>query len=83
MIQNYKLLRNIKVNNKIELTPQKVIYSNEDWKFRTIASKLTNKYLIDDKKFPDWDNWSNIILDVGNHFNSKETSQLNKTTMNP
>ena len=82
MIKNYKSLRKIKVNDKIELTPEKVIYSNEDWKFRTIASKLTNKCLIDDKKFPDWDNWSNIITDVGNHLNRKETSQLNRYIKN-
>ena len=82
MTKNYKSLRNSKVNNKIELTPKKLIYSNEDWKFRTIASKLTNKFLIDDKKLPDWDNWSNIILDVGNHFNSKERSYLNRYIKN-
>ena len=82
MIKNYKSLRNIKVNKKIELTPQKVIYSNEIWTFRTIASKLTNNFLIDDKKSPDWDNWSNIITDVGDHLNSKETVQLNRYIKN-
>ena len=82
MIENYKLLRKIKFNNKNELKSQKVIYSNEDWKFRIIASKLTNKFLIDDDKFPDWDNWFNIITDVGNHLNRKEKMQLNRNIKN-
>ena len=72
----------MKFNNKNELKSQKVIYSNEDWKFRIIASKLTNIFLIDDNKFPDWDNWSNIITDVGNHLNRKEKMQLNRNIIN-
>ena len=53
MIDNYKLLRKIKCNNKNELKSEKVIYSNEECKFRTIASNLTHQFLIDDNKFPD------------------------------
>ena len=58
------------------------MYSNEEWKFRTIASKLTHNFLIDDNKFPDWDNWSNIITDVGNHLTRKEMVQLNRYMKN-
>ena len=82
MIEIYKLLRKNKFNNKNELKSKKVIYSNEDWKFRTIASNLTHKFLIDDNTFTDWDNWSNIIIDVGNHLNRKETVQLNRNINN-
>ena len=58
------------------------MYSNEDWKFRIIASKLTNQFLIDDTKFPDWDNWSNIITDVGNHLNRKQKVQIKRNITN-
>ena len=58
------------------------MYSNEDWKFRIIASKLTNQFLIDDTKFPDWDNWSNILTDVGNHLDRTETLQIKRNIKN-
>ena len=51
IIENYKLLRKIKLNNKNELKSEKIIYSNEEWKFKIIASKLTHIFLIDDNKF--------------------------------
>ena len=78
MIDNYKLLRKIKCNNKNELKSEKVIYSNEECKFRTIASNLTRIFLIDDNKIPDWDNWSNLITNVHAHLNRKENMQLKK-----
>ena len=53
MIENYKLFKKIKFNNKNELKTENVIYNNEEWKFRTITSKLTHRFLIDDNKFPD------------------------------
>ena len=40
-------------NNKKLIKSTKVIYSNEEWKFKTIASNVTHNVLIDDNKFPD------------------------------
>ena len=82
MIKDYKLLRKIKFNKKNELKSTQVIYSNEEWKFRTIASNVTHKFLIDDNKFPDWDNCSNLITDVEIHLNRKERMQLNTCITN-
>ena len=56
MNDSYKLLKKIKFDNKNELKSKQVIYSNEKWRFKTIASNLTHTFLIDDNKFPDWDN---------------------------
>ena len=82
MIKKYKFLKQIKSNKKNVYKCNKIMYSNEDWKFRIIASKLTNQFLIDDTKFPDWNNWSNIITDVGNHFDRTETLQIKRNIKN-
>ena len=76
MTNNYKWLRKVKFNNKNELKSEQVIYSNKEWKFRTIASNPTHNFLIDDNKFSDWDNWSNLITDVKTHLTCKEKVQL-------
>ena len=56
MNNNYKLLKKFRFENKDKLKPEQVSYSNEELKFKTIASNLTHKVLIDNNKFPDWDN---------------------------
>ena len=76
MNTHFKLLKKIKFDNKNELKSEQVIYSNEEWKFKTISSNLTHNFLIDDNKFPDWDNWYNLITDVYSHIQRKEKMKL-------
>ena len=82
MNNNFKLLKKYRFENKNKLKSEQVVYSNEEWKFKTIASNLTHKYLIDDNIFPDWDNWSNLIIDVHSHLKRKKKMQLNKCITN-
>ena len=56
MNDNYKLLKKIRFENKNKLKPEQLSYSNEEWKFKTIASNLTHEVSIDNNKFTDWDN---------------------------
>ena len=52
MNTHFKLLKKVKFDNKNELKPEQVIYSNEEWKFKSIVSNLTHIFLIDDNTFP-------------------------------
>ena len=77
MNNNYKLLKNIRFESKNKLKSEQVIYSNKEWKFKTIVSNLTHNCLIDDNKFPEWDNWSNLVIDDYSHLKRKEKMQIN------
>ena len=64
MNKNFKLLKQINFDNDNELKSEQVIYSYEEWEFKTIGSQLTHKNVMDDTNFPHWDNWSNLITHV-------------------
>ena len=52
MNNNFKLLKQINFDNDNELKSEQVIYSYEEWEFKTIGSQLTHKNFMDDTNFP-------------------------------